>query len=121
MKIFVNHDELCKKALEIDSKIRFTGVLNNKGILTSGGNKEGTESFLSPEEIGMATHYTLQRWIQCQNLSYKIGNEKSSITEYDKVTMISMPLSGNELFLISTEPGADYLSIVKKTASLLEN
>ena len=113
--------ELCKKALEIDSQIRFTGVVNNKGILTDGGNKEGTESFLSTEEISMATHYTLQRWMQCQNLEYKIGKEKASITEYEKVTMISMPLSGSELFLISTEPNADYLSIIKQASSLLEN
>ena len=38
------------------------------------------------------------------NLAYKIGTEKSSITEYEKVTMISIPINSNELFLISTEP-----------------
>ena len=94
--------------------------LNNTGILIEGGNREGIDSYLSTEEIGMATHYTLQRWIQCQNLAYKIGNEKSSITEYDRVTMISIPLSGNELFLISTEPGADYSKIIREASGLLE-
>lgn len=117
----MENDELCKKGLDIDSQIRFTGVVNNKGILTAGGNREGKDSYLTPEEIGMATHYTLQRWIQCQNLEYKIGKEKASVIEFEKVTMISLPLSGSELFLISTEPDADYQSIIKQAASLLQN
>ncbi len=36
----------------------------------------------------------------------------SSITEYGKVTMISIPLNSSELVLISTEPSADYIKII---------
>ena len=36
------------------------------------------------------------------NLAYKIGHERSSITEYEKVTLISIPINSQELFLTST-------------------
>ena len=41
----------------------------------------------------------------------------SSITEYEKVTMITVPISSSELFLISTEPRADYLKIIDTVRS----
>ena len=60
----------------------------------------------------MSIHYALQKRDLYTNLAYKIGAEKSSITEYEKVTMISIPINSNELFLISTEPRAEYLKII---------
>jgi hypothetical protein len=55
------------------------------------------------------------------NLAYKIGNETSSITEYAIVTMISIPINSQELFLISTEPRADYLKIIDYVHSALDS
>jgi hypothetical protein len=53
-------------------------------------------------------------------LAYKIGKEQSSITEYEKVTMISIPINSNEIFMISTEPRADYLKIIDFIISSLK-
>jgi hypothetical protein len=54
-------------------------------------------------------------------LAYKIGDETSSITEYTVVTMISIPINSQELFLISTEPRADYLKIIDYVHSALDS
>ena len=117
----MNYHELCQIALELDPQIRFTGVLNDKGELISDVFKEGVDSFLSSEEIRMSVHYSMQRRENVSNLAYKIGNEKFSITEYEKVTLISIPLNEKELFFLSTEPKADYFKIINKTNSLLKN
>lgn len=117
----MSYDELCKKVLEIDPKVRFTGVLDNYGKLVSNFYKEGVEKLLSSDEIKMSTHYTLQRTLKAQNLAHKIGNERSSITEYDKVTLISIPLNPKELFLMSTDPDANYYEIINKANSLIKN
>ena len=116
----MQHDELCKTVLDFDSKIRFTGVLNNKGELVAGGNRGGVESLLSTDDVSMSVHYTLQRWEKTKNLSYKIGNERFSVIEYEKVALITIPFNKRELFLISTEPDSDYFSLIKKTLPLLE-
>jgi len=115
------YDELCKNALEIDPQLRFTGVLDAEGELLNATYKESVEKLLTSDEIRMSFHYTLQRRENVSNLSHKIGDEQSSITKYDKVTLISIPLNKKELFLLSTEPNADYFEIIKKTCSLMKN
>ena len=117
----MSYDELCKNVLELDPRIRFTGVLNDDGRLLCDRYKEGINKLLNSEEIAMSFHYSLLRRENVSNLAYKIGNEKSSMTEYDKTTLISIPLNEKELFLLSTEPNADYVEILSKTISIMKN
>ena len=108
----INYDELSKQVLDLDPQIRFAGVANSKGEMVAGGQKEGVEKILIGDEVKMSIHYALQKRDLYTNLAYKIGLERSSITEYEVVTMISIPINSNELFMVSTEPRADYLKIV---------
>ena len=42
----MEYDELCKNILELDSKIRFAGVVNTSGVLVTNKNQEGVEQYL---------------------------------------------------------------------------
>ena len=117
----VNYDELSKQILALDPQVRFAGVANSKGEMVAGGQKDDVEKILVGDEVNMSIHYALQKRDLYTNLEYKIGRERSSITEYDIVTMISIPINSNELFLISTEPRADYLKIIDFVHSLLDS
>ena len=117
----INYDELSKQILDLDDQVRFAGVANSKGEIVAGGQKENVEQMLSGDEISMSIHYALQKRDLYTNLAYKIGPEMSSITEFTKVTMISIPINSNELFLISTEPRADYLQIIDYIHSALDS
>jgi len=108
----INYDELSKKVLDIDPKVRFAGVANSKGEMVAGGQKENIEKILDGENLKMLIHYALKKRDLYTNLEYKIGKEQSSITEYEKVTLISIQINSNDLFMISTEPRADYLKII---------
>jgi hypothetical protein len=116
----INYDELSKKVLALDSQVRFAGIANSKGELVAGGHKESIDGMLSSDEVKMSIHYALQKRELYTNLAYKIGHETSSITEYEKVAMISVPINSNELFMISTEPRADYLKIIDYVYSKLD-
>jgi len=116
----INYDELSKQVLALDPQIRFAGVANSKGEMVSGGHKENVEKILVGDEVNMSIHYALQKRDLYTNLAYKIGKEQSSITEYEKVTMISIPINSNEIFMISTEPRADYLKIIDFIISSLK-
>jgi hypothetical protein len=117
----IDYNELSKKIIDLDPQVRFAGVANNKGVIVAGGQKDNVEQLLSEDDVKMAIHYSLQKRELFTNLAYKIGNEKSSITEYDVVTMISIPINSQELFLISTEPRADYLKIIDYVHSVLDS
>jgi hypothetical protein len=100
--------------------IRFVGVANSKGELVSGGPKDNIDQILTTDEMNMSIHYALQKRDLYTNLAYRIGHERSAITEYDKVSLISIPINSNDLFMISTEPRAEYLKIIDYVYSALE-
>jgi len=117
----VDYDEMSKQVLDLDPKVRFAGVANSKGEMIAGGHKENVEKLLVGDEVKMSIHYALQKRDLYTNLAYKLGHERSSITEYAMVTLINIPINSNDLFLISVEPRADYLKIVDYVCSLLDS
>ena len=117
----VDYDEMSKQILDFDPKVRFAGVANSKGEMIAGGHKENVEKILVGDEVNMSIHYALQKRDLYTNLAYKLGLERSSITEYAIVTMINIPINSNDLFLISVEPRADYMKIIDYVYSLLDS
>ena len=115
------YDQLCEQVIQLDPMIRFAGIANSKGELVSGGQKDNIDQILSTDEMKMSIHYALQKRDLYTNLAYRIGHERSAITEYDKVSLISIPINSNDLFMISTEPRADYLKIIDYVHSTLES
>ena len=116
-----NYDKLSKQVLDLDPQVRFAGVANSKGEMIAGGYKDNVEKILEGDDVKMSIHYALQKRDLYTNLAYKIGSERSSITEYDVVTLISIPINSSELFMISTEPRADYLKIIDFIHSALDS
>lgn len=117
----MNYDELSKQVLNLDDKIRFAAIANSKGELVAGGYKENIEKIFGDDEAKMSMHYALQKRDLNTNLTYKIGLEKASITDFEKVSMISIPINSNELFLIRTEPNVDHCKILNFVHSALNS
>jgi len=115
----MDNKELCKKILAIEPQVRFSGILNSRGDLVVGSNRDETSALLNEDEVKMSVHYTFQRWNSIQNLAHKIGHEKTNITEFDKVTLISLLLNDGNLLLLSSEPGANYMEIISKVRQLI--
>ncbi len=115
------YEKLSKQVLALDPQVRFAGVANSKGEMIAGGHKDNVEKILEGDDVKMSIHYALQKRDLYTNLAYKIGSERSSITEYDVVTLISIPINSSELFMISTEPRADYLKIIDFIHSALDS
>jgi len=119
--MIVDYDKMSKQILDLDPKVRFAGVVNSKGEMIAGGHKENLEKLLVGAEVNMSIHYALQKRDLYTNLAYKIGRERSSITEYEIVTMINIPINSNELLLISVEPRSDCTKIIDYVYSLLDS
>ncbi len=116
----MDYEELCKNILELDSKIRFVGVINTKGVPINNLEQKGVEQYLSPDELKMSIHYSMWVWEKSQNLSHELGFERSSVLEYDKVTLISIPIDNSNLFVASIEPKEDFFKIIMKIKSLIQ-
>ena len=79
----------------------------------------GTPKIVNIEdEIKISINYSLERWRKAQNLSFRLGNEKLTLTEYDNVTLISIPYDG-KLLLISTQPTVHYHDVIQSIISAI--
>ena len=113
-----NYEKLCSNILNSDEHIRFAGFVNDKSKILYSAQRENIDSLLSDHEIGMSIHYTLERWRKAQNFTFRLGQERLTFTEYDNVTLVTIPFKG-KLLLVSTEPRINYNSIIEKTNSIL--
>jgi hypothetical protein len=80
--------------------------------------RKDLDSLLTENEIGMSIHYTLERWRKAQNFTFRLGKERLTLTEYDNVTLFTIPFKG-KLLLVSTEPRIHYDPIIQKVNSVL--
>ena len=106
------YEKLCSDVLYSHESVRFVGLVNNKSDLLHSIQKQELDPLLDEDEIKISINYSLERWRKAQNLSFRLGNEKLTLTEYDNVTLISIPYDG-KLLLISTQPTVHYHDVVQ--------
>ena len=117
----MNYDKLCKDIFEIDSSVRFVNVYNKNGEVVSGGMHKDKESLLNREEGLMSLYYSKHIFEKHKNLSHRIGKERYSMTEYQKVKMISISLQDGNLLLISIETKSDHCKMIDNMLKVVEN
>ncbi len=108
----MNYDILCKEILAIDPNVRFA-VAFREGERLGGGYRDNVSSLLSPEEVNTSLSYACQRWETRKNLAHRIGKAKISITEYEKVKQITLPVDEKTLLLVSLETNVDHFRVVE--------
>ena len=106
------YEKLCSDLLYSHESVRFVGLVNNKSDLLYSIQKKDLDPLLDDDEIRISINYSLERWRKAQNLSFRLGNEKLTLTEYENVTLISIPYNEN-LLLISAQPTVHYHDVVQ--------
>lgn len=117
----MSFSEITSKIIDLDSSIRFVGILTKNRNIEGARYREGLAKLFTDVEAKMSFHYASLIWDTKQNMAYKLGNEKFSLTEYDKVKQISIPMDKDNLILISTEVAADHNSIINKIREVISN
>ncbi|MBM3904337.1 MAG: hypothetical protein FJ357_04310 [Thaumarchaeota archaeon] len=117
----MNLDELCQNVLKINEDVRFAGILDKNGQLVSGRYKDGLASHLQSNESKMSFHYASKALESRKNLSHRVGKEKFAIVEFEKVKLISVPVDGNNLLLVSVEPKTSHDQILDSVFTLLNS
>ena len=115
----MDYDNLCKSILNLDSKIRFTGICDETGEIKYGGQREGVDNIPSNDETRRSNLQALARWGLRNSLSPKIGRGKYAMAEYEKIKRISIPLDDEHLLLITTEVQADHGKIISSVLKFL--
>jgi hypothetical protein len=83
---------LCDIIIKLDRNIRFVGIVNNKGEVIEGGFQEGVEPLLEETEEQEMYVNSLSNMALLQNFSNRLGKVKYSLTEHQKIALMTFPL-----------------------------
>ena len=117
----MDYAKICKDILDLDPKIRFAGICDETGETKYGGQRQGIQNLLSPEETKRSNLQALARWALRNSLAPKIGKGKYAIAEYEKLKRITVPLENYHLLLITTEVEANHQKIIDNVLQLVRS
>lgn len=117
----MDYVKLCKDILNVDPKIRYAGICDDTGETKYGGQRQGVQNLLSPEETKRSNLQALARWSLRNSLAPKIGKGKYAVAEYEKLKRITIPLENHHLLLITTEIEADHQKIIDNVLHMIKS
>jgi hypothetical protein len=117
----MDYGKICKDILNLDPKIRYVGICDETGETKYGGQRQGVQNLLSPEETKRSNLQALARWALRNSLAPKIGKGKYAIAEYEKLKRITVPLENYHLLLITTEVEANHQKIIDNVLELIRS
>lgn len=106
----MDYEKICRKVMELDPKIRFAGMVNEKGRLFAGGMREGLKSLEDTRDDEMLYMELVLRAKMRREFDKVLGPVKFALSYREKVIIMSFPLKDNVL-LLSAEKGIDFSDI----------
>jgi hypothetical protein len=116
----MRESNLCDRIIKLDRSIRFVGIVNNRGELIEGGFKQGIEPLLNGTEEQHMYIHSLSNLTMLQSYSDRLGMVRYSLTEHEKVILMTFPLRDGILCL-SAMPKANMNKIRDKVMKVLKS
>jgi len=116
----MDFDKVCKKVMDLDPKIRFAGIINEKGRLFAGGMKEGVKSLEETRDDEMLYMQLVLRAKMRREFDKVLGSVEFALSYREKVIIMSFPMKDHVL-LLSAEKGIDISEIPFKVLKILHH
>ena len=111
---------LCDRIIKLDRTIRFVGIVNKRGEVIEGGFKHGVEPLLSGTDEQQMYIQSLSNLTMLQSYNDRLGMVRYSLTEHEKVTLMSFP-HGDGILCISAMSKANMNNIRSKVMKVLKS
>jgi len=111
--------EIACQELSKEDQVRHVGVINSLGNLVAGGFKKGITPLLDDGNMDMLYMQMQLDFKMRKELDDLLGSVDYIASRRTKNLVISVPI-GENLVLITAEPGADDKSIIKKAEELFD-
>jgi hypothetical protein len=110
---------LCDRIIKLDRNIRFAGIVNGRGEVIEGGFQQGVQPLLDGTDEQQMYMQSLWNVTTLQKYSGRLGKVRYSMTEHDKVTLMTFPL-GDGILCLSTSSRADPSKIRDKVMKAIK-
>ena len=115
----MNYQNICKKIQELNSKIRFVGVINERGRLIAGGMKEGISSLEQQRDSEMIFMELALRVKMRREFDKQLGKVNFAMAHRKYVIDISF-LINEDILYVATESDADYSGLIPKIFKIIK-
>lgn len=110
---------ICASVMEVDPKIRFVGVINDRGRLVAGGMRENVEPLESERDDEMMFMELALRVKMRREFDAQFGEVRFALALREKVLAISTHLNEDILYVVA-ESDADYGALPKKILAIVD-
>lgn len=110
-------DKLCNRILEVDSRIRFAGVISEMGKLITSNKRKGIKQILDKSDLEMLFMEVALRVRMRHQFDLKLGMVDYTISRRKRLIVMSFPYRDCILY-VTAEKGANGESITKKILEL---
>ncbi len=112
------YEKKCNQLLEQD-EIRFAGIVNKEGQLTTGGFKEGLSPYENDETKLQAFFNFVSKASIRKEFDESLGPINYLAARRDKAVLVSFPFPISQiLLLISAEPNVNIENLAKKVVEI---
>ena len=117
----MDYSNLCQTVMDLDPRIRYVGICDDTGKNVYGGQRDGVKDLLSKEETKEANIQTWAIWAVRSPLTLKVGRAKYTITEFQKIKRISMPLDNDYLLVVTAEVNINHDDLIQMILNLTQS
>lgn len=110
---------LSDRIIKLDRNIRFVGVVNSRGEVIEGGFQHGVQPLLEGTDEQHMYIQSLSNMTMFQNYSDRLGKVRYSITEHEKVTLMTFPLDDG-ILCVSASPKTNINKIRNKVSKVIK-
>ena len=115
-----DYAKICDSVLTIDPKIRFAGVIDERGRLVAGGMKENVEPLENEKDDEMIFMELALRVKMRKEFDKQLGPVNFAMASRERALAISIIIDDDILYVLS-EPDADYGSLPKKIIEIVNS
>ncbi|MFQ5475410.1 MAG: DUF6659 family protein [Nitrosopumilus sp.] len=115
-----DYAKICDDVMSTDPKIRFAGVINERGRLVAGGMKENVEPLESEKDDEMIFMELALRVKMRKEFDKQLGCVNFAMASRERALAMSVPLDGDILYVVS-EPDVDYGTLPKKILEIIHS
>lgn len=115
-----DYAKICNSIFAIDQKIRFVGVINERGRLVAGGMKENVEPLESEKDDEMIFMELALRVKMRKEFDKQLGQVNFAMASRQRALAISVIINDDILYIVS-EPDSDYGLLPKKILEIINS
>lgn len=110
---------ICNNIRELNSKIMFVGVLNERGRLVAGGMNDEIKSMINRKFYEALFMQVVLKVKMRKEFDKQLGSVNFTMSQRDKTLAVGFPIGISDTLCVFAESDVEYSKLIKKIQSLL--